>query len=287
MSITVDIAFVQQFNSDVLHLAQQKGSRFRNAVRFRQVKGKYAHFERLAAGAMFTRTSRHQDTALGDLEHSRRRVKMTDYERGELVDEEDDIRMLIDADNEYALALGMAAGRQFDDDLVTAIFGNAISVDETDTETTVPLPAGQKVGVAASGMTLAKVLNASRLLNAAEIDDDDRFLALQSIDLEEVLSLATFTSIDFVTQRNLMDAAVTQFAGFKWIRSERTGDDGAGDNRVMCWQKNAVGLAVGKEINTSFDRRPDKSNSTQVLVKMTIGAVRIEDEGVVEVATNN
>jgi len=287
MSTSVDIAFVHEFNDLVLHLAQQKGSRFRNTVRNKSVTGKSTHFERLASGAMFARTSRHQDTQLGNLAHTRRRVTMTDYERGELVDEEDDIRMLIDADNEYAVALGNAAGRQFDDDIVTAAFGNATAVDASDSTSTVALPSAQKIAVASAGLTLAKIVQGSRILNAAEIDDADRYLALQSADLEDVLNNSTITSVDYNTHRALMDGKVTDFMGFKWIRSERTGDDGNGDNRVMVWQKNGLGLAIGKDIKTSFDPRPDKSNSTQVLVKMTIGAVRIEDTTVVEIATNN
>ena len=121
MSTSVDIAFVQQFNANVLHLAQQKGSRLRDKVRVKtDIVGKSSHFERLASGSMFKRTSRHQDTQIGNLAHSRRRVTLDDYERGELIDEEDDFKMLIDPDNEYAIALGNAAGRQIDDVIITA-----------------------------------------------------------------------------------------------------------------------------------------------------------------------
>ena len=43
MSVQITTAFVEQYKSNVFHLAQQKGSRLRDAVRTETVVGK-AHF---------------------------------------------------------------------------------------------------------------------------------------------------------------------------------------------------------------------------------------------------
>ena len=53
------------------------------------------------------------------------------------------------------------------------------------------------------------------------------------------------------------------------------------------FHRNGVGLAVWNRVSASIDKRPDKNNTTQVLVKTHIGAVRIEDELVIEILVDN
>ena len=45
-----------------------------------------------------------------------------------------------------------------------------------------------------------------------------------------------------------------------------------------------MGLALGKDIQTKISERADKNYSTQVYLCMTIGATRVEDEKVLEIA---
>ena len=45
MSTQITTAFVEQYKSNVLHLAQQKGSRLRDTVRFESVTGKNHFFD--------------------------------------------------------------------------------------------------------------------------------------------------------------------------------------------------------------------------------------------------
>ncbi len=73
--------------------------------------------------------------------------------------------------------------------------------------------------------------------------------------------------------------------GFKFIRSERLLSDGT-SRLVYAFAQTAVGLALPKDITVDVGPRRDKNNSTQVYVEMSLGAVRIEDEQVVEIACN-
>ena len=47
MANTIAKAFVQQFQDNLIHLAQQKGSRLRASVNEQSVTGEKFHFERL------------------------------------------------------------------------------------------------------------------------------------------------------------------------------------------------------------------------------------------------
>ena len=49
MSVQITTAFVEQYKSNVFHLAQQKGSRLRDAVRTETVVGKAHFFERIGS----------------------------------------------------------------------------------------------------------------------------------------------------------------------------------------------------------------------------------------------
>ena len=158
MSIQITTAFVEQYKSNVFHLAQQKGSRLRDAVRSESVTGKSHFFERIGSTAALKRTSRHADTPRVDTPHSRRRVTMEDYDWADLIDQEDKVRMLISPQSEYAKAGAYAMGRAMDDAIIAAATGNAFA--GVSGGTSVPLPAGQKVAVASSGLSLEKLISA-------------------------------------------------------------------------------------------------------------------------------
>lgn len=285
MSTSVDIAFVHQYDSNFQLLAQQESERIRKAVRVKETNGKTANFERIGSVTMAARTSRHQDTNLVNTPHSRRRATLVDYEVGDLIDDEDEIRLLIDPDSAYTMAFAAAAARRMDQTSIDAAVGNATSVAADDTTSTVALPSAQKVAAASTGLTLAKLRQANTILDANEFSKGSgmRWLVYNAEGLEDILGDSTATSADYNSVRLLMNASITSFHGFEWIHSELLGTDGT-DRQHIAWHRRAMGLALGKAPFTEMSRRSDKSNSLQVLTKETVGAVRIEDEGVVEIA---
>ena len=104
MSTQITTAFVEQYKSNVFHLAQQKGSKLRDAVRTESIVGKSHFFERIGSTAAVKRTSRHADTPRVDTPHSRRKVTMDDYDWADLIDDTDKVRLLISPQSEYAKA---------------------------------------------------------------------------------------------------------------------------------------------------------------------------------------
>jgi len=143
MSTQITTAFVEQYKSNVFHLAQQKGSRLRGAVKTETVTGKAHFFERIGSTAAQLRTSRHSDTPRVDTPHSRRKVTMNDYDWADLIDNEDKVRMLISPQSEYAQAGAYAMGRAMDDAIIAAATGNALG--GVAGGTSIALPPGQKV----------------------------------------------------------------------------------------------------------------------------------------------
>ena len=283
MSTQITTAFVEQYKSNVFHLAQQKGSRLRDTVRSETVTGKAHFFERIGSTAAQKRTSRHSDTPRMDTPHSRRKVTMDDYDWADLIDNEDKVRMLISPTSDYALAGAYAMGRAMDDAIISAATGTAYG--GVAGGTSVVLPAGQKIAHNSTNLTIAKLLSAKKLLDAAEVDPDEaRFLICTADQIQDFLNIAEVKSSDYNTIKALAQGQIDTYLGFKFIRSERLGQDATPNRQVLAFTKSAIGLALGADITTKISERSDKNYATQVFLSMTIGATRIEDEKMVEIA---
>ena len=284
MSTQITTAFVEQYKSNVFHLAQQKGSRLRGAVKSETVTGTSHYFERIGATAAQVRTTRHSDTPQIDTPHSRRKVTLADYDWADLIDQEDKVRMLISPQSEYAKAGAYAMGRAMDDAIIAAASGNAFG--GVAGGSSIALPAGQKIAVGTTSLTVAKLIAAKEILDASDVDPDEtKYLVCSAKEITSLLGDDKVTSADYNSVKALVAGQIDSFMGFNFIRTERIAAAG-GDNLALAFTQSALGLAMGKDISTRISERDDKNYATQVFLSMTIGATRVEDEKVVEIACN-
>ncbi len=275
MSATIDLAFVEQFESLVHHLGQQEMSRLWAACRKKFGTAEKYNFERLASEDMIAKVSRHEATPILDVEHSRRVATVSTFKWADAVDSDDDVQVLIDPESEYVKNAGMAHGRQTDNILISALRG--VATDGAGATTA--LPAGQIVGNPALAFLVANLIEASELLNAAEVMGD-RFFAIKSSSLRQLLGDTTLTSADFNTVKALVSGEVDTFMGFKFIRTELLPEAiSVVDN--IAWAQPALGLGVSEERRTRIAEDPSLSFATRIYMELVMGAVRIEDAGVV------
>jgi hypothetical protein len=282
MSTQITTAFVEQYSANVQHLAQQKGSRLRSAVTVESVVGKNAFFEQIGATAARIRTSRHSDTPRMDTPHARRRVSLSDYDWADLIDNEDKVRMLIDPTSPYSQAAANAMGRAMDDAIIAAADGTAYTGVDGSTATSF-LAANivdVQVGVtpaADTGLNVEKLRAAKEILDAGEIDDMDRYLALNAKQLRNLLAETEVTSSDYNAVKALVNGELNTFLGFSFIRTERIGVDTNADSKVLFWHKSGITLGVGQNPMAKISERDDKNYATQVFYSMAIGATRMEE----------
>tara|TARA_B100001059_G_C17832351_1_gene585536 strand:+ start:3656 stop:4513 length:858 start_codon:yes stop_codon:yes gene_type:complete len=284
MSTQITTAFVNQFSANVQMLSQQMGSLLRNAVDTESVNGEKAFFDQVGQAAAVLRTSRHQDTPLVETPHTRRMVTMSDYEYADLIDDSDKVRLLVDPTSTYSRAAAAAMGRAMDDVIISAALGS--SQTGKDGSTTTALPAGQKIAHGSAGLTIAKLVSAKELLDAASVDPSiPRHIIVSPKQVSDLLNNTTVTSSDFNTVKALAQGEVSSFVGFNFIVSNRLTDDGT-SRQVIAFAQDGLKLAVGKEPAARIDERADKSYSTQVYYCQTIGSTRMEESKVVEIACN-
>lgn len=286
MSDQITTALVQNYASGIYTLVQQKGSRLEARVRVEMLDAEFGFYDQVGAGVAQKRSSRHADTPYTPTPHARRRVAMEDYEYSDLLDKQDQIRLLNDPTNAYNQAAAFALGRVQDDILIAAAIGS--SATGKTGSTPVSLPSGSKVAVAASGLTLAKLLAAKEILDAYENDpDEERNVALRAKDVTTLLNTTEVKSADYNTVKALVEGRINTFVGFNFIRTERinsfTATDGS-SKPVLAWRKSALLLAKGSSIKGRIGERADKSYSTQVYSALSAGATRMEEEGVIEIS---
>lgn len=294
MSIEINKAFVQQFSSNLIHLLDQEGSQLMGSVKMERVRGKYHHFDRIGRGTVVKRTTRHGDTPQNDTPHSRRRLILDDYEWGDLIDDQDKVRMLVDPTSDYAKAAAWDLGIKVDEIIISALNGNAASIDASDSSSNIALPSTQIVdedfGTADSNLTVEKLIEARRLMmkHAGSIKEELTCVVNASA-LASLLNETEVTSSDFNTVKALVRGELDTFLGMKFV-TVKDGilpgtADGTDTDPVRCfvYSKNGLGLGMGQDINVKIAERVDKSFSTQVYASMSLGAVRIEEERVVAI----
>jgi hypothetical protein len=213
--------------------------------------------------------------------HSRRQVTMRDFEWGDLIDNPDKVRLLVDPSSTYLQSAMWALGRKVDDVLIDAALGTAKTGKAG--ATSVPLPAGQKIAVSAAGLTLTKLLSAKEILDKADVDPDDpRFIAVASKQITDLLNTTEIKSSDYNTVKALAQGEIDSFLGFKFIRLQRL-PLASTTRACIAWAKSGVLLALGSDIKGRVIERPDKSFSVYAYASLSCGATRMEEEKVVQI----
>lgn len=302
MSQQVTEWFVQQYNTNVMHLSQQKGSRLQDKVRKETQKGKSQFFDRIGLVNAVKRTGRHAPTPQMDTPHSRRMVTIEDYEWADLVDDQDKIRMLIDPTSEYALAAANAFGRSKDDVIIQSALASAYAGEQG--TTAVVHPNSQKYaannGTAFTNLTVATLRTVKKMMDQKEVEGK-RYFALTASQEESLLGQTEVTNSDYNSVKALVQGEVNTFLGFEFVRLERllavaagvtaspttgavgSGSSVAGFRSCFAWADTGILMSTGEDFTTKMSERDDLGYAMQVYARMSIGGTRMEEEQVVEV----
>ena len=305
MSSQITTAFVEQYKSNVMDLVQQKGSRLRNTVMNDTVVGKKKFYEQVGTTNAQLRTSRHADSPLVNTPHLRRSMTLEDYEWGDLIDNADRVRLLIDPQDAYARNAAYAMGRAMDDVIIAAVGGTSytgvsggtsIAWSDQDGSTNSPdMHIDVDYGTTADahkGLSIQKLIQARELLSTNEVGpDEELFCIVNAQMMSSLLNQTEIQSADYNSVKALVRGEIDTFLGFKFIHSERgglskntSGDTVATDQACWCWAKSGVQLGIGADIKASIAPRADKSFSTYIYYSMTLGATRLEEKKIVEIA---
>jgi hypothetical protein len=133
-------------------------------------------------------------------------------------------------------------------------------------------------------LTLANIVKVKMDLDLKDVPADGRHILVSPPALKQLLSQSTtpnVSSSDYAAVKALVNGEINTFLGFEWTVSTRMPIPASNRNYCFAWHNAAMAVATGKDISTRIGERADKSYSTQVYASMTIGATRVQEEGVV------
>src|SRR5258708_5497109 len=205
--------YTTQYSTLLELLLQQMGSKLRGKVREGSHVGKMASpINQVGAIQLKAPAGRFAPKDRTDASLNRRWVFPQDGEINQLVDSFDQLKTLVDPKNEYATNAAMAVGRAYDDALIAAAFGSAslgvdaggLTTETFDGHYTDDSPAGFVVeddfgASAATGLTVAKMIEAKRVLRKYhnDFDTDPLTLVIGSQQEANLLNQAQVVSTDF------------------------------------------------------------------------------------------
>ncbi len=240
------------------------------------VTGATVKFRRIKRG-MATRRIPQTDIVPMGQGYGEETATLSDWNAGDYTDIFDQQKTNIDDKAALATNIAAAIGRREDQLILDALDAASPAA-----------PVGVNIGGANTGLNMAKLRAAKRVLDARAVPQKDRYFVHSAIGLEQLLGLTEVTSADFNAVRTLANGEVKTFLGFNFVMIEDREEGGlalAGTTRTnFAYDKQALGLAVGLEKRTSVDWIPEKTSWLANGV-FSAGAVAIDPDGVIEVAT--
>jgi len=104
--------------------------------------------------------------------------------------------------------------------------------------------------------------------------------------VRKLMQLTEQTSSDYVQAQALQTlnqaGIVPNWMGFTWVLSTRLLAPAAGELSCLFMTKRALGLHVAKDIGARIAEDPSNSFAWRIYCNLVMGAVRVEDEHIVE-----
>ena len=276
-------AFVKQYQSTITLLAQQMDSRFKpGCLVDTNWTGEEKYYDQYGEDSFVEIADRLADTPIQETDHKRRKVTPSYFVSNTLEDPLEALQMLADPKSTYLQAKMAGANRKIDEVVITAMGGTAYSGKAGGTSNA--LASANKVLVQGAGLTKAKLLEAAKKLNKEEIPKSKRFVAYTAEQLENILNTTEATSSDYNTVKTLVEGDIDTWIGCKFVHSEQLEEDTSDDRLCYMWQQQGMQLSIMKNPESRLTERSDKNYAWQVYMRLVLGAVRLAEKYVVQIA---
>jgi len=285
--------FTTQFSTNIELLLQQMGSLLRGKIREGFHVGKMASpINQIGAISSQAPAGRFAPLQRVDANLVRRWVFPQERELPQLVDQFDEYQTVVDPKSMYAQNTAMAFGRDWDDAIIAAFFGTAQTGQDAanltgETASTTTYGVSDTFGSSAStGLTVAKIIEARRIMRHyhVDVDTDPLSLLIGSKQESDLLQQVQVVSTEFADRPILTNGKLTQFLGFDITVSERLSPGTASLRQCYAWAKSGMYLGMWKDMEVQMDRRVDLSSQPwQIYAKHMYGATRTQLGKVIQI----
>lgn len=228
---------------------------------------------------------------------TRRWVFPLDREIDQYFDNYDQLRTIVEPKSKAVDNAALACGRDWDDEIIAAATRDASTgVDagslSTETFNTTNFRVADDFGAsAATGMTIAKLIEARRILRHYEndLEMDPMTLLIGSKQESDLLNQIQVTSKDYnadvAGSAVLVDGRLTRLLNADVVVSERVTQTTASTTRgCLLFVKSGIHLGIWQDTKTQIFQRPDLSgNPWDVSTVHTFGATRTQPGKVIQI----
>ena len=298
MSANLYELFTEQFSTNLELLLQQMGSKLRGKVREGFHVGKMASpINQIAAIQMKAPAGRFAPIGRTDTSFVRRWVFPREGDINQMIDSFDELETIVDPKSMYVENAAMAAGRAWDDELISAALGTAttgVDIGNLTSETWASFSGSYNVAhdfgaSATTGMTVAKLIEAKRIFehNHVDLERDPATLVIGSQQHADLLNQVEVVSTEFNESPVLVDGRVRRFLGYDIVVSERLTVTSS-DRYCFAFVKSGMYLGMWRDLTNRVDIRIDLSSQPYQLYTMAMyGATRLQPGKVIQILAND
>lgn len=294
MSAELYKLFTTQFSTNLELKLQQTSSKLRGLVSTGTHVGKQASpIQQIGNVVLRAPAGRFAPKQRQDADNTRRWVFPRDGEIDQLIDSFDELKTIVDPKSKYLDAASAAVGRGWDDEIIDKAHGTCYTGTDANSlsaETWAGFSSAYDVAStfgssSASGLTVAKLIEAKRILrhNHVDMDMDPITLVIGSKQESDLLNQTQVVSTEYNDRPVLVDGQVKKFLGFNIVVSERL-VTASNVRSVIAFAKSGLYLGMWKDMTNRVSIRNDLSGEPYDLYTATsFGATRTQPGKVLKI----
>lgn len=282
MGASISNVAIRTYENNVRHLAQQGITRLLPWVQVRSEQSKSHSWELMAKNSVQAKT-RSMATPDNDTQWSRRVSVPISRAIGDLTDRQDIVQMAVDPNSNYAKSHGMAMRRAHDTEIIT----RAVGTSADDSGTPIAFPATQDVGSDTATFSFDLITEVTEKFMLNDIDPDEpKVFVISPAMARRLLQLTEATSGDYNALKPLTAKGyIESWMGYTWIVSTLLTSKSTGVRYSFAMTRQAMGFNINDDIHAEIAMDPSMSFAWRVYCESTFGAIRVEDQHLVRVAT--
>lgn len=291
MSDTQNQILVTDFTNQLDHEAQQATSLFRGRIMEAPVTGDIFEHQILGGVNQKLVTSRFEDIVAADPDHQRRGALIKTFYQAQFIDNDDQLRALVDIKSGYAKSMAMSAMRQLDKVVAESAIGDILT-GKNFTNTVTAANDGVSTVTAGSGLTYDIMREVKAELNSKSVGlyGDQLYMAITDVQASTLFDEIEVISSDFNRGEAARTGELPDVLGIKLIvfpSDPTTGESVINKvsttRQCFAFSEDALKLGMLSDFEVRYERRPDKVDTHQLVITSRYASLRTEGPRVVQV----
>ena len=298
MSVNIPTHYVKEFTTNVGHLLQRHGGKFRGTVKEDRHYGEDAvAIDQFGSVEAVEVTTRYEPMPRTDPALDRVWVSPKDYDiPAIMVDKFDELKIMTDPRGKYAESSAMGMRRRMDDIILEAFFGDvrtgqdgttSVAFDTTNHKIAVDVGASGDTGI-----NVDKIIEGKKLLRENNVDLDEERCYIGITPQQEANLLRQEQVISTDKSRNLGirtndDGEIMSILGCRVVCSNAVSENltnASGNVRCPLYVPSGIHLGIWSEVKTFVTQRDDlRAMPWQIYSLMSMRATRTEPGRVIEI----